>query len=117
MKQAESIRKLCVIYGAGAGLGAGLARTFLKTHSLVLLSPSLPGSLPNLKLPSTENVLAFTCHGKEEEFHHVLKEVKKRWPDGVIDVGIVNTGVGTFSPKPFLENDPQVVKDNMDVAL
>jgi hypothetical protein len=39
---------IAVIFGAGPGLAASLARALAPTHALMLLSRSLPGSLPKL---------------------------------------------------------------------
>ena len=60
-------RRVAVIFGAGAGTGASIARAFAKTHSVFLLSRSLPGSLPKLNLNIPENkVLAASSDGSND---------------------------------------------------
>lgn len=116
---ASTLRKIAVIFGAGPGTGGALARALLPTHSLLLLSPSLPGSLPKLKLPSgtDDKVLAFSASGKHEEFEHAFNELKKKWPDAVVDVGVVNTGSGAFNPGNFLDQSEDTLRTNFERGL
>ena len=106
-------RKIAIILGAGPGLGASVARALGKTHSVLLLARSLPGSLPSLKLDLPEDrVLACTSDASRESFKAAIAEMKKRWPDGKVDVGVFNMG-GQFAPKSFLE----VKEGEFDTAL
>ena len=99
--------KIAVVLGAGPGLGAAVARALAPTHSLLLLSRSMPGSLPSLKLNVPEDkVLGVSCDSSRGAFQRAVAEMKKKWPDGEVDVGVFNMG-GGFMPKSFLDVKPE----------
>ena len=108
------MRRIAVILGAGPGMGAALATRFAKTHSLLLLSRSLPGSFPRLNLDLPEDVVhAASSDGSRDSLTKAIKEVKAKWPDSVVDVGIFNNG-GTFAPGKFLERTEQELRDGLE---
>lgn len=109
--------RIAVILGAGPGLSASLARALSPTHNLLLLSRSLPGSLPNLELdiPSTK-LLAATSDGSRPSLESAFKEASKKWPEGKFDLGIFNTG-GTFSPGPFMDQKVESLQANLDSGV
>jgi len=113
------MRRIAVIFGAGPGTGAALARLLSQTHSLLLLSPSLPKSLPKLKLPEKvgDNVLALSSNGSNDSLKEAFGKMKETWPDGVVDVGICNTGSGDFKPGSFLDQSEQSLRENMERGL
>ncbi|KAK4687778.1 hypothetical protein P7C73_g2336, partial [Tremellales sp. Uapishka_1] len=111
--------RIAVIIGAGPGLGAALAASLGATHSLLLMSRSLPGSLPGLHLPSSippANVLACSSDGSASSLKSAMEAMKQKWPDGKVDVGIYNVG-GRFSPGPFLERTEAELRDNLDAFV
>lgn len=99
----DPMRRIAVIIGAGPGLGASVAQALSSTHSLLLLSRSLPGSLPklNLKIPD-DKLIAASSDGSKSSLDEAIKKVKERWPDGIVDVGVFNTG-GRFTMGNFLD--------------
>lgn len=107
--------KVACIIGAGPGLGAGLARKLAPTHSLLLLSRSLPGSLPKLELGDIpeSRILAATSDGSKSTLDAAFDQMKKKWPDAVVEVGIFNTG-GSFAPGKFLERTEEQFRSNLE---
>ena len=111
------MRRCAIICGAGPGLGAALAQRLSSTHHLLLLSRSLPGSLPNLHLDVPEDrLLAATSDGSRSSFDAAMKKLNETWPDGVIDVGIYNPG-STFAPGKFLERKEDDLKENLQSGV
>jgi len=107
------MRRIAVIIGAGPGLGATLAQTLSKTHSLLILARSLPGSLSSLKLNvPEENLIAASCDGSPAALESAFKQVSEKWPDGVVDVGIYNVG-GKYSPGSFLDTKVEDLQENL----
>jgi hypothetical protein len=110
--------RIAVILGAGPGTGASVARFLSKTHSLLLLSPSLPGSLPKLQLSSASDVLAVSSNGSRESLMKAFDEMKYKWPDGVVDVGVCNTGSGaSFKPGSFLDQTDEAIRESTEHGL
>jgi NAD(P)-dependent dehydrogenase (short-subunit alcohol dehydrogenase family) len=102
-----SPRKIAVILGAGPGLGSSLAKALIPTHSLLLLSRSLPSSLPKLgseisNLPS-DRLLALSSDGSRDSLVKAFEEVKRKWPDSRVDLGVYNVG-GFFVYGDFLDS-------------
>ena len=111
--------RIAIIFGAGPGLGAAVAQALSKTHSLLLLSRSLPGSLPRLelKIPDMENrVLAYSSDGSASSLKDAMAAAKKKWPEGKIDVGVANGGPA-YSPGGFLEQKEETIRKNMDLFV
>ena len=105
-------RRIAVIIGAGPGLGASLAQALSKTHSLLLLSRSLPESLPRLHLKIPEDqFIATTSDGSKQSIAAAMKQVEETWPGGVVDVGVVNTG-GKWTPGHFLDQKVEDFDEN-----
>lgn len=112
-------RRIAVILGAGPGTGASLARALSPTHSLLLLSPSLPSSLPrlNLSLPDAD-LLAVFSNGSKSSLEDAFKQMRDKWPDGVVDVGICNMGNGgDFAPGGFLEQKADDMRNGLEHGL
>lgn len=107
--------KIAVIFGAGPGLAAGLARALAPTHSLFLLSRSLPGSLPKLELGEIPegNLLAATSDGSKQTLAAAFEAMERKWPDGQVEIGIFNSG-GSFAPGKFLERTEEQFRSNLD---
>ena len=105
-------RRIAVIIGAGPGLGASLAQALSKTHSLLLLSRSLPESLPrlHLKIPEDQLIVA-SSDGTRKSLDAAMKHVEETWPGSVFDVGIVNTG-GKWTPGHFLDQKVEDFNEN-----
>jgi len=111
------MRRVAVIIGAGPGLGGALAQALSKTHHLLLLSRSLPGSLPALKLKIPEDkLIAASSDGSRSTLDAAMKQVKEKWSDGVVDVGIFNTG-GKFAPGQFLEGKEEDLRENVESSM
>lgn len=110
-------QKIAVIIGAGPGLGAALARAFAPTHSLLLISRSLPGSLPKLDLSDVadDRILALASDGTRGTLKQAIDEMKKRWPDGKVDVAISNAG-GNYNPGSFLDMDEEMFRGNFEAV-
>lgn len=110
-------KRIAVILGTGPGLSASLARALSPTHSLLLLSRSLPESLPklHLNLPE-EKVCAFKSDGSRETIDEAFEEAKKRWPEAIFDVGIFNTG-GGYSPGNFLDKKEEDLRNSLESGV
>lgn len=106
---------IAVIFGAGPGLAASIARALAPTHSLMLLSRSLPGSLPKLDLGDIpeDKLLAVSSDGSQKTLKEAFEKMEQKWPGGVVDVGIFNSG-GNFNPGKFLERTEQEFRDNLE---
>lgn len=105
-------RRIAVIIGVGPGLGASLAQALSETHSVLILSRSLPGTLPRLNLQIPEDrLLAASSDGSRSSLDAAFKLVEGKWPDGIVDVGVVNTGM-ILRVGSFLEQDVQDFSDN-----
>ena len=95
-------RRIAVIFGAGPGVGASVAAALAPTHSLLLLSRSLPGSLPKLGLSVGEDkVIACSSDGSQQSMEDAVQQMKSKWPEGVVDVGVYNMG-GGFNPQRYV---------------
>lgn len=107
--------RIAVIFGAGPGLAASIARALTPTHSLMLLSRSLPGSLPKLELGDLpeDKLLAVSSDGSKKTLEDAFEKMEKKWPGAVVDVGVFNSG-GNFSPGKFLERTEQEFRDNLE---
>ena len=105
---------IAVIFGAGPGLAASIARTLAPTHALMLLSRSLPGSLPKLELDIPEDrLLALKSDGSQTTLSEAFKTMEKKWPGAAVEVGIFNAG-GNFNPGGFLSRTEQEFRDNLE---
>ena len=106
---------IAVIFGAGPGLAASVARALAPTHSLMLLSRSLPGSLPKLDLGDIpdDKLLAVSSDGSQQTLKEAFDKMEKKWPGGIVDFGIFNSG-GGFNPGKFLERTEQEFRDNLE---
>jgi len=100
-------------------VSASLARVLCKTHSLLLLSPTLPGSLPKLQIPeeAKENALALSFDGSVSSLTEGFRQMKERWPEGVVDVGVCNTFAGDYRPGSFLDQTEEQLRNNMEHGL
>lgn len=107
--------RIAVIFGAGPGLAASVARALSPTHSLMLLSRSLPGSLPKLDLGNIpeSKLLAVSSDGSKKTLEDAFKQMETKWPGGVVDVGVFNSG-GHFAPGKFLERTEEEFRDNLE---
>ncbi|WOO84202.1 putative oxidoreductase [Vanrija pseudolonga] len=104
---AAAAKRIAVIWGAGPGTGASIARALAKTHHLVLLSRSLPGSLPLLKLDTKpEDLVAATYDGSAASIAAAIDVGKKKWPGASIDVGIVHASA-QMKPGSFLDHSAE----------
>lgn len=81
----------------------------------MLLSRSLPGSLPKLGLGDIANdkLLAVSSDGSQETLREAFEKMEEKWPGGVVDVGVFNSG-GGFYPGKFLERTEQEFRDNLE---
>jgi NAD(P)-dependent dehydrogenase (short-subunit alcohol dehydrogenase family) len=105
---------IAVIFGAGPGLAASLARALAPTHALMLLSRSLPGSLPKLDLDIPEDrLLALRSDGSQATLQEAFKEMEKKWPGHSVEVGVFNAG-GNFNPGSFLDKTEKDFRDNLE---
>ncbi|WRT64755.1 uncharacterized protein IL334_001689 [Kwoniella shivajii] len=114
-----STRRIAVILGVGPGLSTSIAKALSPTHSLLLLSRSLPDSLPKLNLPSSipkENILALPSDGSVHSLQKAFEDLKKHWPEGKVDVGVYNVNE-KFSLKGFLERDDSDLKDGLESGV
>jgi hypothetical protein len=94
------------------------SRALAPTHSLLLLSRSLPGSLPKLGLNLPEDrVLAYTYdqNASAQSFKGALESAEKKWPGAKVDVGVCHASVG-FSPGPFLDKKVDDLRGNLESA-
>jgi NAD(P)-dependent dehydrogenase (short-subunit alcohol dehydrogenase family) len=105
---------IAVIFGAGPGLAASLARALAPTHALMLLSRSLPVSLPKLDLDIPEDrLLALRSDGSQITLQEAFKEMEKKWPGQSVEVGVFNAG-GNFNPGSFLDKTEKDFRDNLE---
>ncbi|GFZ47727.1 hypothetical protein JCM24511_05474 [Saitozyma sp. JCM 24511] len=112
--------RIAVIFGAGPGLGAALAQSLgSSTHNVLLLSRSLPGSLPKLglQIPDAESrVLACSSDGSPDSLKAALEQARNKWPKGKFDVGISNAGP-KFSVGGFLDQKEELARQNLEVFM
>ncbi|ODN79677.1 hypothetical protein L202_03608 [Cryptococcus amylolentus CBS 6039] len=112
-------RKIAVILGVGPGLATAVASSLSPTHSLLLLSRSLPTSLPNLNLPASipkENILALPSDGSVGSLRKALEEMEKKWPEGKLDVGVYNVNQ-RFNLKSFLDSSIEDLQGGLDSGV
>lgn len=107
--------RIAVIFGAGPGLAASVARALAPTHALMLLSRSLPGSLPKLELGEVpeSQLLAVSSDGSKKTLEDAFRQMEDKWPGGVVDVGVFNSG-GNFAPGKFLERTEDEFRNNLE---
>ncbi|ORX33888.1 hypothetical protein BD324DRAFT_181550 [Kockovaella imperatae] len=111
------MRRVAVIIGAGPGTGAAIAQRFSATHSILVLSRSLPGSLPKLNLDTpSDRLLAATSDGSNESLKKAFELLSAHWPNSTIDVGVYNTNF-SFSPGPFLERTEDQLRTNLESGI
>ncbi|WVQ76005.1 hypothetical protein IAR50_005641 [Cryptococcus sp. DSM 104548] len=112
-------RKIAVILGVGPGLATSLASSLSPTHSLLLLSRSLPTSLPKLNLPKSipaENILALPSDGSSDSLRKALDEMEQKWPEGKVDVGVYNVNQ-RFGLKGFLDSSIEELQGGLDSGV
>ncbi|WWD00599.1 hypothetical protein V866_007534 [Kwoniella sp. B9012] len=115
----SSSRRIAVILGVGPGLSTSIAKSLSTTHSLVLLSRSLPDSLPKLNLPSTipkENILALSSDGSTSSLQKAFEDLKKHWPEGRVDVGIYNVNE-KFNLNGFLDKKEEDLRRGLESGV
>ncbi|KAL7420010.1 hypothetical protein Q5752_004974 [Cryptotrichosporon argae] len=110
-------KRIAVIFSAGPGTGAGLARALAPTHNLVLLSRSLPASLPSLALGHVADkaLLAATYDGTGRSLRGAVDAARAKWPDARLDVGICNIG-GHWAPGHFLDKSVDDLRLSLDAV-
>jgi NAD(P)-dependent dehydrogenase (short-subunit alcohol dehydrogenase family) len=112
--------RIAAIFGAGPGLGAALAESLgSSTHNVLLLSRSLPGSLPKLglQIPDAESrVLACPSDGSPDSLKAALEQARSKWPKGKFDVGISNAGP-KYSVGGFLDQKEELARQNLEVFM
>ncbi|BEJ12867.1 hypothetical protein CspHIS471_0300410 [Cutaneotrichosporon sp. HIS471] len=108
---------IAVIYGAGPGTGAAIARALAPTHSLLLMSRSLPQTLGRLSLDDIpqDRIYAHKYDGAAS-FVEGIKAAQARWPGAPVKVGVCNAGV-PFKPGPFFSKSTEDFKDCLDSAV
>jgi hypothetical protein len=81
----------------------------------MLLSRSLPESLPKLDLGSIpeDRILAVKSDGSAATLLEAFKEMEKKWPGASVEVGVYNAG-GGFNPGSFLERTEKQFRDNLE---
>ncbi|WVQ98077.1 hypothetical protein IAU59_005199 [Kwoniella sp. CBS 9459] len=112
-------RKVAVILGVGSGLSRSIAVALAPTHSLVLLSRSLPDSLPKLNLPTSipqSNVLALSSDGSATSLEKAFKKLKETWPEGRVDVGVYNVNE-KFEMKGFLDRSEEDLRSGLESGV
>ncbi|WWD21513.1 hypothetical protein CI109_105999 [Kwoniella shandongensis] len=112
-------RRIAVILGVGPGLSASIAKTLSSTHSILLLSRSLPSSLPSLNLPSSipsSNILAVSCDGSSASLKSAFEKLKETWPEGKVDVGVYNVNE-KFEMKGFLEKSEDDLRRSLEAGV
>ncbi|WWC59475.1 uncharacterized protein I303_102031 [Kwoniella dejecticola CBS 10117] len=115
----SATRRIAVIIGAGPGLAASIAKSLSTTHSLLLLSRSLPDSLPKLNLPTgipKENILALSSDGSASSLKKVFEDLKKHWPDSRVDVGVYNVNQ-SFVMKDFLDSEESQLRAGLESGV
>ncbi|WVR04641.1 hypothetical protein IAU60_001652 [Kwoniella sp. DSM 27419] len=114
-----STRRIAVILGVGPGLSTSIAKALAPTHSLLLLSRSLPDSLPKLNLPSSvqkENVLALPSDGSADSLTRAMQKLKETWPEGRVDVGVYNVNE-KFEMKGFLDRTEDDLRSGLESGV
>lgn len=111
-------RKIAVILGTGPGLATSIASLLTPTHSLVLLSRSLPGSLSSLPLPKIDpsNILALSSDGSPDSLKIAFEEMDKKWPSARVDVGIYNVNA-KFDLRGFLEKSEADLRTGLEAGV
>ncbi|WWC86890.1 uncharacterized protein L201_001769 [Kwoniella dendrophila CBS 6074] len=112
-------RRIAVILGVGPGLSASIAKKLSSTHSLLLLSRSLPDSLPKLNLPSSipkENILALSSDGSSSSLKKAFEDLQKHWPESRVDVGIYNVNE-KFEMKDFLDKSESEIRSGLETGV
>lgn len=80
----------------------------------MLLSRSLPGSLPKLELDIPEDrLLALRSDGSQDTLQEAFKEMEKKWPGQSVEVGVFNAG-GGYNPGSFLDKTEKDFRDNLE---
>jgi NAD(P)-dependent dehydrogenase (short-subunit alcohol dehydrogenase family) len=62
-----------------------------------------------------DKVLALSSDGSRDTLKTAIQEMKKRWPDGRVDVAISNAG-GNFHPGSFLDMDEDMFRGNFEAV-
>ncbi|OCF32592.1 short-chain dehydrogenase [Kwoniella heveanensis BCC8398] len=112
-------RKVAVILGVGSGLSRSIAVALAPTHSLLLLSRSLPDSLPKLNLPNSipqSNILALSSDGTASSLDKAFKKLKETWPEGRVDVGVYNVNE-KLELKGFLDRTEADLRSGLDSGV
>ncbi|WVF69787.1 hypothetical protein IAT40_004566 [Kwoniella sp. CBS 6097] len=112
-------RKIAVILGVGSGLSRSIAVALAPTHSLLLLSRSLPDSLPKLNLPTSipkSNILALSSDGSATSLEKAFKQLKETWPEGRVEVGVYNVNE-KFEMKGFLDRTEEDLRHGLESGV
>lgn len=91
------------------------SRALAQTHSVLLLSRSLPGSLPRLKLDDlpADKIHAAGFDGTPASLDAAIAAARSKWPSAKVAVGVANAN-SPWSPGPFLDKTHADLKDTLD---
>ncbi|KAL1411671.1 hypothetical protein Q8F55_002636 [Vanrija albida] len=106
--------RIAIVFGAGPGTGAAIARALAQTHGVLLLSRSLPASLPKLKLDDVQDrIHAAGFDGTAGSLDAAIGAARAKWPGAKVAVGVANAN-SPWSPGPFLDKTHADLKDTLD---
>lgn len=90
-------------------------RALAPSHSLLLMSRSLPGSYSRLALDdlAQDKIHLAQWDGTGSSFTSAITAAQAKWPGAEVKVGICNAGV-TFKPGPFLQQTSADLADRLE---
>ena len=100
----SSSKPLAIIYGVGPGLGLSLARSFLPTHSLAIMSRSLSNLEPFVDELTKQggDVKAFASDATEKGLTEAFDKIQKDFGGRKVEVGCWNGSFRSVSSRDGL---------------
>jgi NAD(P)-dependent dehydrogenase (short-subunit alcohol dehydrogenase family) len=102
---------IAIVAGVGPGTGASVARKFAKTYPVVLLARK-PENFESL----ADEIGVSTDVSSKDSLSNALSAIKKEFGDNVGAAAAIFNASGGFMRKPFLEIDPSVFEQSLNVS-
>jgi NAD(P)-dependent dehydrogenase (short-subunit alcohol dehydrogenase family) len=110
---------IAIVAGVGPGTGASVARKFAKTYPVVLLArkPENFESLADeINKSGGKAIGVSTDVSSKDSLSNALSAIKKEFGDNVGAAAAIFNASGGFLRKPFLEIDPSVFEQSLNVS-
>ncbi|KAF1931040.1 NAD(P)-binding protein [Didymella exigua CBS 183.55] len=110
---------IAIVAGVGPGTGASVARRFAKTYPVVLLArkrENFESLADEINMSGGKAIGISTDVSSKDSLANALSAIKKEFGDSVCAAAAIFNASGGFLRKPFLEIDPSVFEQSLNVS-